>query len=374
MGRSLAAEINEASMATASRQVMGKRIWIDLDNSPHVPFFAPIIEAFKKRGLIVTLTARDAYQVCELADRFQFNYKCVGRHWGKNRFLKVFGTCFRALQILPIVAHEKPNLAIAHGSRSQTLVCTLLRIQSLCIFDYEFAKMSLPLLRPDWYMTPEAISFRDPTQKTGRVLHYPGIKEDVYAPSFTPDPTIKSRVGLDERCIIVLLRPPANEAHYHNPESDELFAATIKLLGNAPDIKVILLPRNHKQGLLLKSTWPSLFATGRFSIPDHAEDGLNLIWYSDLVISGGGTMNREAAALGVPVYSIFRGKIGAVDRYLAHNGRLVLLQSTEDVRTKIVLTRRARPLTTERANSAALATIVDHIVSILEHPTESAHN
>src|SRR5271165_987557 len=134
-------------MPTASRPVMAKRIWIDLDNSPHVPFFAPIIEAFKKRGLTVTLTARDAYQVCELADRFQFNYKCVGRHWGKNRFLKVFGTCLRALQILPIVAREKPDLAIAHGSRSQTLVSTLLRIQSVCIFDYEFAEVSLPFFK-----------------------------------------------------------------------------------------------------------------------------------------------------------------------------------------------------------------------------------
>jgi len=45
------------------------KIWIDLDNTPHVPFFKPIIRELEKRGHEVVLTARDAFQVCELADR-----------------------------------------------------------------------------------------------------------------------------------------------------------------------------------------------------------------------------------------------------------------------------------------------------------------
>ena len=347
---------------------MSKKIWIDLDNSPHVPFFAPIIEELKKHGHSIMLTARDAYQVCELADRFQLTYKCVGRHWGRHWILKVIGTCLRAAQLLWIAVLEKPGLAVAHGSRSQMLVCKLLRIRSLCILDYEFAK-SLTLFKPTWLLTPEVIPFSDFARKTLQIVQYPGIKEDVYVPTFKPDPSIKSRLGINDRNIIVLVRPPANEAHYHDPKSDKLFSATIEFLGSAPGVQVILLPRNHRQEDFLMRSWPALFAAGKVSIPNHAEDGLNLIWYSDLVISGGGTMNREAAALSVPVYSTFRGKIGAVDRYLADAGRLVLLESSEDVRTKIVLKRRVRPLVPERTNSTALSTIVDQIISLLECPT-----
>jgi len=85
-----------------------------------------------------------------------------------------------------------------------------------------------------------------------------------------------------------------------------------------------------------------------------------------LVISGGGTMNREAAALGVPVYSVFRGKIGAVDNYLARRGRLVLLETVEDVHTKIVIARRKRPAGPEKQSESILNDIVAHITSVMD--------
>src|SRR5262249_18050156 len=94
--------------------------------------------------------------------------------------------------------------------------------------------------------------------------------------------------------------------------------------------------------------------------------GLNLIWHSDLVISGGGTMNREAAALGVPVYSVFRGKIGAVDRYLSKMGRLVLLESSNEFPAKISLARRDRSVKPRNGNSAALNFIVKQIAAAAE--------
>jgi predicted glycosyltransferase len=117
----------------------------------------------------------------------------------------------------------------------------------------------------------------------------------------------------------------------------------------------------------LRSTWSEALASGKILIPQNVEDGLNIIWNSDLVISGGGTMNREAAAMGVPVYSIFRGTIGAVDRYLTDQGRLTLLESVEDVRTKIKVVRRERlKQRVGEANGEALETIVRNIVAILE--------
>jgi uncharacterized protein len=370
MSQPAVTEAKPGSREHLERSELSKQIWIDLDNSPHVPFFAPIIRELQRRGYAVTLTARDAYQVCELADLHHLTYKCVGRHWGKHWILKVLGTCLRTIQIIPTVRSKKPVLAVAHGSRSQTLAARLLGIPSLCIFDYEFAK-SLALLKPTWSMTPEVIPFAGPARLRHRMLQYPGIKEDVYAPCFKPDPSIKSRLGLDERRVTVVVRPPASEAHYHNPQSDVLFKATIEFLVNESDAKVILLPRNNKQEVALRKLWPALFNAGRLSIPVRAEDGLNLIWHSDVVISGGGTMNREAAALGIPVYSIFRGKIGAVDRYLVASGRLVLIESVEDIRKKLVIGRRVRSVTAESGKNATLNAIVNHIVSLVEVPAYS---
>ncbi len=131
-------------------------------------------------------------------------------------------------------------------------------------------------------------------------------------------------------------------------------------------MKLVLLPRNEKQVMCLKERWPDLFSKGKMRMPEHVVDGLNLIWYSDLVISGGGTMNREAAALGVPVYSIFRGKIGAVDHSLSMRGRLVLLESVRDVHTKILLVRRNRPAKPQNGDGTALSSIVKQIVAIMD--------
>ena len=108
-----------------------------------------------------------------------------------------------------------------------------------------------------------------------------------------------------------------------------------------------------------------LFESAKMLIPASAVDGPNLVWHSDLVISGGGTMNREAAALGVPVYSIFRGQIGAVDRHLSATGCLVLLEGVEDVRTKLILKRRCRPVGAAIQSNGALAAIVDQLTAIL---------
>ena len=343
----------------------GKRIWIDLDNSPHVPLFAPIIQELERRGYSVYLTARDCFQVCELADQFHFKYLRVGRHYGKNLLMKVMGTGIRALQLLSLVRRQKPDLAVSHGSRSQVLSAVIAGIPSLVMADYEFAQ-PLPGASPTWVMLPEVIPDSAVLFRRARRLSYCGIKEDIYVPSFKPDPAVAAQLGLDAHRVVVTVPPPADEAHYRNPESDILFAAVMELFRRSPEVTAIILPRNAKQAESIRSRWPDLISDKRLIIPDHAIHGLNLIWYSDLVISGGGTMNREAAALGVPVYSIFRGKIGAVDRYLADNGRLVLLESVEDIDRKIVLRRRERSAAPQAGTSTVLDGIVDAIVSLAE--------
>jgi predicted glycosyltransferase len=343
-----------------------KKIWIDLDNSPHIPFFAPIVPKLEALGYSVFMTGRDAYQVIEMVELFHLDCKIVGHHYGKKKFLKVWGAVIRALRLIPIVIKQKPNLAVAHGSRTQILTSFLLGIPVMQIGDYEHSAHGFLYLSPDWGVAPDVIPVEAIHTDPKRVLRYPGIKEDVYVPSFRPDPAIKAQLGLLASDLVVTIRPPASEAHYHKPESDELFHAVVETLAKHPDAKMIILPRNARQAAQIRDLWPHLVAQGRIFIPERAIDGLNLIWYSDLVISGGGTMNREAAALGIPVYSIFRGKLGAVDRYLSDQGRLILIESVDEIATKIKLVRRNGVVRTESNQHSALETIVSFIVGAAE--------
>jgi predicted glycosyltransferase len=346
-------------------QSSGKKIWVDLDNSPHVPFFNPIIEELEKRGYPVLITARNRFQVCELADHFRMKYKSVGGYYGKNKIVKLFWLTLRALQLLPTINNGKPHLALSHGSRSQLLLAKALRIPSVIIFDYEYAK-EIPFVYPKWAISPEIVPQYSTNHQRIRFLKYSGIKEDVYIPYFKPDDSIIDQLGLNTDNLIVTVRPPATEAHYFSLESEKLFESAMDFLCELQNIQVVLLPRSEKQKAFVGRKWTSWIADGKIIIPKHAVDGLNLIWHSDFVISGGGTMNREAAALGVPVYSIFRGKIGAVDHYLSEKGRLILIENKDEIYSKIVLARRDKSNKTASSNNLTFKEIVSHIVNIIE--------
>lgn len=342
-----------------------KTIWIDLDNSPHVPFFLPIIDQLKKKGYTLLLTARDSYQVRDLLDFHKLNCRVIGGHWGKHRLLKIIGTCWRVVQLLPFALKNKPDLAVSHGSRAQIIASRLLHTPSVAIFDYEFTA-KLGWFRPTWLFSPQLVPLPTSGYERTHSLQYPGLKEDVYIPQLKVDLSLKRELGLGDGELIVTVRPPATEAHYHSPEAEVLLDAALHRLVERRDVRVILLPRNQRQAKVLRTNWGRWLSNGKILIPQQVVDGLNLIWLSDLVISGGGTMNREAAALGIPVYSIFRGRIGAVDRYLSETGRLTLIENVADVQNKIVLERRPPALQVSQDESDALRCIVDGIVSIAE--------
>jgi predicted glycosyltransferase len=350
-----------------------RKVWIDLENSPHIPFFEPIIKELDERGCEVLLTARDCFQVCELADMAGLKYRKIGHHYGKHRIAKVMGLGIRVLQLTPLILRERPAISVSHGSRASFVVSAMLGIPSITIADYEYADHRLTTwlgsMRKKWVMTPDVIPshiFEESGLLKDHVLQYPGIKEDVYTPFFRPDPAVKVTLGLRPDDVVVTIRPPATEAHYHNPESEKLLTAVFRLLGAHPEVKTVLLPRTHRQEAELREANPELFAAERIVVPKHAVNGLDLIWYSDLVISGGGTMNREAAALGIPVYSLFRGTMGAVDKHLAETGKLVLLGSEQDVREKLKLVPRSKTLASRSKQHSALEAVVNHISAVME--------
>ena len=342
-----------------------KVIWIDLDNSPHVPFFDPIINALCGLGYNVQISTRNYSQTVQLADQFQLDYYPVGKHYGKNKFVKIVGLFYRAFQLLPFAIKNKPTVAISHGSRSQMIAAHFLKIPIIMFLDYEYIQ-TIPFVTPNLIFLPSIISTEKFNTISSKIVPYPGIKEDVYVPSF--DPSILDYLGLSKDRINVVLRPPAHEAHYHNPESEVLFHNIIKFLINNSNVTTIIIPRDNKQKFQIKSRYKKYLISKRLVVPDEVINGLNIIWNCDLVISGGGTMNREAAALGVPVYSIFKGKIGDVDKYLSENGKLHLIEDEKDLLRKLKLIKRKRPVFSNKLNSLALQTIINEIENYLHPP------
>lgn len=243
-----------------------RKIWIDLDNSPHVPFFRPIIYELKKRGFQIIITARDCFQVCGLAELLGLPYKKIGRHYGKNKILKIIGTIFRSFQLLSTALHENPSLSVSHGSRSQLIAAFILRIPTVIIFDYEYTK-GLKFLHPKWTIVPDLLSNNTEGILLVNTLTYPGLKEDVYAEDFKPNPEIKKKLKLTEKKIVVTIRPPATEAHYHNPESEKLFVAVVDLIGLINDVRIVILPRNEKkQTRFIKKKWAIWCETGKIMV------------------------------------------------------------------------------------------------------------
>lgn len=338
-------------------------IWIDLDNSPHVPFFRPVAEALRSAGVEVLLTARDAYNVRDLLRLHDMPCRIIGRHHGRRRVMKAAGLAVRTAQLLPFAFSQRPALAVSHGSRAQLLAARLAGIPTVVIADYEHVTH---VARPDVLIVPDVMPEAVAARLAPRVLRYPGIKEDVYAATLKPDPGIRAWLGLADNELLVTARPPATEAHYHHADGETIFEACIETLAAQPEVRIVLLPRNAAQHAAMAARFDALLSSKRALIPAQAVDGLNLVWHSDLVVSGGGTMNREAAALGVPVFSTFRGPTGAVDRYLVEQGRLVMLASPQEARERLAaVTPTAGSRNAAPAVRPALGAVVAHLLAQL---------
>ena len=344
-------------------------VWVDLDNSPHIPFFNPIIMELEKRGIAVRISVRDYAQALALAEYYQLDYTSLGKHYGKNKFLKVVGMLIRSLKMIPFYFKYKPDLAFSHGSRSQFVFAKLFRIPTLVATDYEHS-MELPFLKATMGIIPEVLPKQFAEKYFKKCTRYPGIKEDVYIENLKPDHSLLTQLGIESTQILVTVRPPATEAHYHTELSDTLFNRAMQLIREHPNTRLVILPRTKDQAEDIKVKWESDFKSGKMLIPSKVVDGLNLIWLSDLVLSGGGTMIREAAALKVPAYSIFGGEIGAVDSYLKENGRLILLSTVDDVDHKLIISKRLKQQTSELMENAALDKIVETVEIMLDHNSE----
>jgi uncharacterized protein len=307
------------------------RLWIDLANSPHVPFFRALIDRFIKQGHEVDVTARDFAETIPLAKAANLSIEVIGEHGGREMSAKAGNLISRAWSLASWARKHKFDRAVSHNSYSQILAARSLRIECVTLMDYEYQpanhlafRFSSRIIVPVSFPAGRLRRYGAASRKVRR---YEGTKEDVYLADFEPDPafTIQlSRLGIALDNVLVLMRPPAHDALYHRFQNT-LFDQTLDSLLSNSNVRVVLLPRSESQRLEYSSR-----AKANLIIPTAPLDGANLIAASDLVISAGGTINREAAALGVPVASIYAGRWAAVDEQLLREGRLRRISTMAD--------------------------------------------
>lgn len=338
------------------------RIWFDADNGPHVLIMRPLARELVRRGHEVVFTARDRTKTCELLDLYGFAHRKVGAEYGRGIAAKIKGTLGRAGALARAMQGCRAAVSFGHGSRALPLASRLLGIPTVTMYDYEWVDARLFNLCCHSILLPSAITHeraREAGIATGKVVNYPGYKEQLYLDAGGLDDGVGADLGLRGEAIKVLLRPPATTAHYHNPEAELLLEAILDRLATAGDVQLVYLPRTEDQrGLPTRRGVPEVI------IPRKVYDGPSLVAAVDLVISGGGTMTREAAIMGVPSYSFFRGREGMVDESLAAMGRLVLLATTNDVTSRLDV--RRRPGIVTQPDSAR---VIDFICSAI---TEAA--
>jgi predicted glycosyltransferase len=307
------------------------RVWVDLTNSPHVLVLRPVIAALRARGADVDVTARDFAQTVGLAARFGLHVEVIGRHRGGRLAAKAAGLASRTTALVGWARRRQAergrfDLAIGHGSNDVTVAAAALRIPRSTMFDYEWAAVqhTVNCRLADAVVVPDAIPPErlDRYGARGKLRRYPGLKEEYYLADFAPEPAVLDELSLDAAAPIAVVRTPPEVSLYHRFDNP-LFAAALERLRDQG--QVVVLPRTPEQRA-------ELSRAGGFTVPETAIDAQSLIALSDLVVSAGGTMNREAVALGTPVYTTFEGKLGAVDERLIAAGRLRKLERAADLR------------------------------------------
>jgi predicted glycosyltransferase len=317
----LPAHPSEPPADNARIEIYGMKIWVDMTASAHVLVFRPLIALLRERGDEVEITARDYAQTLQLLELHGLEATVIGRHGGRSRLGKG-RSLFSRLHALRRWARPRGfELALAHGSHELTLTARRLGIPSGTTHDYEFANLQhqLGMRAATRVVVPESI----PPERLERfgvrppkLQRYPGLKEEYYLGDFEPDGGVLERLGVDRNRVLVVLRPPPDVSLYHR-HSNPLFPQTLDFLGAHPEVQAVVLPRTEEQRRFVKGLdLPSMI------VPDRAVDAQSLIALADVVVSAGGTMNREAAALGVPVYTTYGGRLGGVDEELIREGRL----------------------------------------------------
>lgn len=331
---------------------MKKAIWIDVDNSPHVPLFAPLIKFYRESDVEVVLTARNHAQTIELLENAGFagTFEIIGKHYGKNKFNKIRGLLVRARELVSFIKNHKTIcVAVSHGSRSMVLAARWLKIPVITMYDYEFTETAIFNRFSNKVLVPDQIPDRTLAEinlPAAKRVKYEGLKEELYLNYFQPNQnfwrrfTETNNLTVSNEKVLIALRPPATTANYHNAESEVLLSELLRYFLSDEKSFTVILPRTREQKGEIEQLIKTLkLDESRCFLIEKAINGLDLAACVDLLVSGGGTMNREAVLLGTPVYSIFAGKQGALDAAMENNGLITFIREPADI-SKIKLRKK----------------------------------
>jgi uncharacterized protein len=303
--------------------VSALRVWVDCKAAAHPLVLRPVIERLEDRGHEVMVTAREYGQTLGILERLGIPYTAVGSHGGASVLGKGRALAGRSARLTQVVWVRRPQLAIGHGSVDLAVVSSLFRIPSAQMQDYEFAgwQRQISFRAARRVLAPDAIPL-DRLRRIGakgkKLVRYPGLKEEYYLADFEPDATVVNELGLDREKVLVVVRPPPETSEYH--ARNDLYGETIRRLAGTEDAQAVVIPRTERQGEEVRA-----MGAANLIVPGRAIDAQSLIAFADLVVSAGGTMNREAVALGTPVFTTFAGRMGGVDEALIADGRLQVL-------------------------------------------------
>ena len=335
------------------------RVWVDCTAAAHPLVLRPIVDRLEGAGHEVAVTAREYGQTTGLLERLGMPYETVGAHGGASTAAKALALARRSGALAGWARKRRFDLALGHGSVDLAVVSKLLRVPSVQMQDYEHAGLQrqLAFRAARRVLAPDAIpaaAMRAAGAAPRKLFSYPGLKEDYYLADFQLDTAVLDELEIDRDLVLAVVRPPPETSayHAHNP----IYSAVIDRLASDEHTVAVVIPRTAGQERALRERGdPSLV------VPERAIDAQNLIAHSDLVVSAGGTMNREAVALGTPAYTIFTGKMGAVDAALIAAGRLRELASAGD----LLLEKRTAPLGPREPRDPAL--LVDGILEAVGH-------
>ena len=290
------------------------KVWVDIANSPQVLFMRPLIAELQNRGYQLVITTRQHSETVSLADRYGFSHTVIGAHGGGTLIGKGVAIAVRAIRLIWFLRQQHIDLAISGSSFSQALATKWMHIPFIAFNDYEgnpgmhiICRVARKILVPNVFSKQNLYRYG---ASEGQIKSYNGLKENVYLSDFIPDPKFLEKAGLPSDKIIVTMRPASEVSAYHQFENP-LFEEALNKIAGYKNTYIIVLSRNLKQ----RQKYEALEITNVL-FPTRVLDGPNLIYYSDLIVGAGGTMNREAVVLGSPVYSLFMGMLGSIDQYL----------------------------------------------------------
>jgi predicted glycosyltransferase len=292
----------------------------------------PLVELLESDGHEVEITARPLSHTLELLDDWGHAYTALGHYGGVSRAGKARAAAARVRDMLRFGRGRGFDAALAHGSTDLPVASRVLRLPNSTMFDYEWAVLQhhVNCRLANRVLVPDAIPAERLARygaKPPKLVRYPGLKEEYYMADFEPDTAVLDQLGVDRELPLCVVRTAPSYALYLGGSENPLLPRLLRHVVEEEGAQAVVLARTPEQRQDIRA-----LGLERVMVPDRAVDGRSLVAFADALVSAGGTMNREAAVLGTPVWSIFEGRMGAVDELLAREGRLRFLTDPTEVK------------------------------------------